>query len=459
MENKLEKKYGLLTAIAMVVGVVIGSGVFFKADDVLTKTDGNIIHALLAWTVGAVAMIFGALCFAEYAQRIEKSNGLVDYSEQAYGKAVGYLFGWFKGIMYFTPLSAILAYVASLYTLILFGVENVENSLLTWVIAIIYLLCAYLVNFYSPKIAGKLQVACTFIKLIPLFLVGIVGTIAGMVNGVSAASFAEASSSLASSGGGLAGAIVAAAFAYEGWIVAITINSEIKDSKRNLPLALIIGSLLIFVVYVLYFLGVTGVLPTQEIVALGNNAAPVASENLFGTFASTILTVFVIISCLGTLNGLVLSAVRIPFSLAIRGQGPMPRLLQRVDKKTNMPTYSALFAACLSFAYLALWYCSVNETFGRYIGLDEIPIVMVYGLYILLYAYYMYAFKDLGLIKRFFIPSMAIIGSLIIIYGGATNPSIGFNLIISLLVVLSGLFFYRKEEKAAEYLDVTAEGA
>ena len=105
--GNLKKKYGLLTAIAMVVGVVIGSGVFFKADDVLTLTNGNLILALVAWGVGAISMIFGALVFSEFAQRIEKSNGIVDYSEVAYGSRFGYLVGWFNGVLYFSPLSAI----------------------------------------------------------------------------------------------------------------------------------------------------------------------------------------------------------------------------------------------------------------------------------------------------------------------------------------------------------------
>ncbi|PTT53791.1 amino acid permease, partial [Aeromonas sp. HMWF015] len=114
--NELDKRYGLMTAIAMVVGVVIGSGVFFKADDVLRLTGGNLAIALLAWALGAFSMIFGALVFAEFAQRIEKSNGIVDYAEAAYGKMFGYLVGWFKGVLYYAPLSAILAWVAALYT-------------------------------------------------------------------------------------------------------------------------------------------------------------------------------------------------------------------------------------------------------------------------------------------------------------------------------------------------------
>lgn len=447
MQAELEKKYGLSTAIAMVVGVVIGSGVFFKADDVLKMTNGNLIIALCAWGIGAFAMIFGALVFAEFAQRIEKSNGIVDYSELAYGEGFGYLVGWFKGVLYYAPLSAILGWVAALYTMILVGSDNPSNSTMTWILTGTYILATYLINYFSPILAGKLQVGTTLIKLIPLSLVAIVGTISGLVQGVSLSNFQQAASSIGSSSGTLATAVVATAFAYEGWIAAVTINSEIKDSKRNLPKALVIGTSVVFIVYVLYFLGIASVLPTETIVAEGDNAVRLATNQLFGPIASTILTVFVVISCLGTLNGLVLSVVRIPYSLALRNQGPLPQLMRQVSKRFHMPTYSVLFSLVLSTIYSALWYFSLNETFGRYIGLDEIPIVLIYGLYIFLYIWYMRTFNDLKPLKRYVLPLAATAGSCIILYGGITNPSVGLYLLISVVVILSGLLFYRKAPK------------
>lgn len=449
MEN-LKKKYGLFTAIAMVVGVVIGSGVFFKADDVLKLTDGNLILALIAWGVGALSMIFGALVFSEFAQRIEKSNGIVDYSEAAYGKRFGYLVGWFNGVLYFAPLSAILSWVASLYTMILLGSDNPTNSLATWILAVVFMLATYLLNYFAPVLAGKFQVGTTLIKLIPLILVAVVGTISGMANGVSFENFTHAASTIGSSKGGLASAVVATAFAYEGWIVAITINGEIKDSKKNLPKALVLGTIVIFLVYIFYFLGIAGVLPTADIVSEGDNAVRIATTNLFGNTASVILTGFVVISCLGTLNGLVMSCIRIPFSLAIRHQGPMPIVLSKVNESTEMPHNATIFAFVLSSCYLGLWFMSLNEFLGRYVALDEIPIVMVYGLYLFLYVWYVRNFKDLNVFKRFVVPFFATVGAGIILYGGIKNPSIGMYLIISVMVLLLGLAFYREERNIEE---------
>lgn len=447
MDKGLEKKYGLPTAIAMVIGIVIGSGVFFKADDVLTMTNGNLVLALIAWGLGAFAMIFGALVFSEFAQRIEKSNGVVDYVEEAYGKKYGYLAGWFNGVLYLMPLSAILSWVASLYTMILFGSTNPTNSVATWGLALFYMLLFYAINYYAAALSGKVQVASTVIKLIPLALVAIVGTISGISTGMTMDNFTTAMKTVGSSSGTLATAVVATAFAYEGWIVALTINGEIKDSKRNLPLALTIGSIVVFVVYVTYFLGINGVLPTSEIVAEGDNAVALTTVQLFGSTASSILTVFVIISCLGTLNGLCMSSMRMGYSLGLRGQGPMASKMIIIDEKTKMPKNSTLLSLGFSLTYLVLWYCSLNEVFGSYIALDEIPIVLIYGMYMFLYVYYIRTFTDLGFVKRFVIPSCAIIGSSVILYGGMTNPSIGMYLIISLLVLGFGLLFYKDEDK------------
>ncbi|SHJ65139.1 basic amino acid/polyamine antiporter, APA family [Dethiosulfatibacter aminovorans DSM 17477] len=442
--DTLEKKYGIFTAIAMVVGVVIGSGVFFKADDVLTLTNGNLILALLAWIIGAFAMIFGSLVFAEYAQRIEKSNGIVDYSEEAYGERFGYLVGWFKGTLYYSPLSAILAWVSALYTVVLLGGETPDNSVMTWTLAVVYMGLGYLLNYYAPILSGRFQVATTVIKLIPLILIAVVGAATGLSNGVLVENFTAAAASVGGNGGTLASAVVATAFAYEGWIVATTINSEIKDSKKNLPRALTAGAFIVFVVYVIYFLGIAGVIPTAEIVSLGNGAVDKASNSLFGSSAAVILIAFVVVSCLGTLNGLVVSNIRMPYSLAVRNQGPFPKLLSKVNEKTTMPPGASIYAAIISYIYLLIWYGSLNNWFGQYIGLDEIPIVLIYGLYIFLYIWYMKNFDDLNFWKRYCIPVFAILGSAIILYGGITNPSIGIYLGISLLVLLVGLVFYRK---------------
>ncbi|MCP4338427.1 MAG: amino acid permease, partial [Desulfobulbaceae bacterium] len=232
----LQKKYGIWTATAMVIGIVIGSGVFFKADDVLAASGGSLPIALLAWLIGGAIMVVTAFVFSKIATRIEKVNGVVDYFEEAYGWRAGYLVAWFMTFVYYPTLVAVLAWVSANYTTSLLGLEHG-----VWLISAIYLVFFFLLNSYSPVLAGKWQVSATVIKLIPLALVAVVGLITGLSNGQTISSFTNAAQTV-TSGGGLAVATLATAFAYEGWIIATSINAELKDAKRTLPKALFFGS-------------------------------------------------------------------------------------------------------------------------------------------------------------------------------------------------------------------------
>jgi len=140
----------------------------------------------------------------------------------------------------------------------------------------------------------------------------VVGSIVGLFNGNLTNSF-EAVSTSGSGFDSIFSAIVAASFAYEGWIIATTINSEIKDSKKNLPKALIIGTLIIVFIYVTYFVSLTG---GASIETLSNEGATSAFSNLFGSIGGTILNAFIVVSCLGTLNGLMLGCTRGLYSLS-----------------------------------------------------------------------------------------------------------------------------------------------
>lgn len=123
-------------------------------------------------------------------------------------------------------------------------------------------------------------------------------------------------------GSPLFAAVCATAFAYEGWIIATSINAELKDSKRNLPKALLIGGLIIVATYILYYIGVAGGATNQELCDSGATAAFI---NVFGPVLGNILNLFIAISCMGTMNGLMLGCCRGPYSLAARGRGaPTP---------------------------------------------------------------------------------------------------------------------------------------
>lgn len=121
---ELKRKYGLATAICMVVGTVIGSGVFFKAQTILAKTNGNMPLGIVAWLIGGAIMLACSLAFAIMANRYEKVNGLVDYAEAMVGRRYAYFVGWFSATIYGPTLTSVLAWLSARYTLVFLTALN-----------------------------------------------------------------------------------------------------------------------------------------------------------------------------------------------------------------------------------------------------------------------------------------------------------------------------------------------
>lgn len=437
----LEKKYGFWTATAMVVGIVIGSGVFFKADDVLKAAGGSLPTALLAWLIGGAIMVVTAYVFAHIAVRIERVNGVVDYFESAYGEKAGYLVAWFMTFVYYPTLVAVLAWVSANYTIGLLGLEQG-----VWLMAAIYLVLFFLLNCLSPVLAGKWQVSATIIKLIPLALVAIVGTVGGLISGQTFDSFANSARTV-TPGGGLAVATLATAFAYEGWIIATSINAELKDARRTLPRALVAGTIAVAAIYMIYYLGISGVLSNAEVITAGDDAPVRVISIIFGRLGGTLLTVFVVISCLGTLNGLIMGCVRGMFSIAIRDMGPRPDLFKVVNGKTGATLNSAILGFCLSAFWLIVWYGNFKGWWGKFMDISELPIAFLYVIYIAIYIWVMKEYRDLKPLSRFLAPLLAGAGSLYIIWGAIQKEMFIHFLLVTAAIILAGLPFMQHRER------------
>lgn len=461
---KLDKKYGLPTAICMVVGTVIGSGVFFKAQNVLTATGGNMPLGIAAWVITGILMILCSLQFATMAGKYEKVNGVVDYAEATCGKSYAYYLAWFMVNIYYPAMTSVLAWVSARYFGVLFGWNLAGPEVLA--LSGFFLIANYTLNAFSPKLAGKFQVSATIIKLIPIILMAIIGSIVGTVNGTLPQNFSTIVTEVA--GGKLAGlfaAIVATVFAYEGWIVATSINAEIKNSKRNLPLALVLGSLIVVAAYVLYYIGVAGGATNAELIEKG---APFAFSQVFGNVGGTLLNICIVISCLGTLNGLMVAATRGMYSIACRNEGPRPEVFGQVDPHTNMVTNSSVWGLFICAAWL-LYFYGANLTSGWF-GLfnfdsSELPIVTIYAMYIPIFVRWMINEKELKFTKRFLLPILAIIACAFMVFAaiyahgitpfkaaqaqGKFSFPVLFYVIIFAVILLIGALL-RKSKKKAE---------
>lgn len=442
MQEGLEKRYGLLTAIAMVVGIVIGSGVFFKAERVLVATGGDLPLGILSWFLGGLVMVICAYNFAIMATKHEKVSGVVDYAEVLVSSRYGYYFAWFMATIYFPAMTSVVAWVSARYFGVLMGWDIVGPQVMT--MAGLFLVGSYVVNALAPRIAGVFQVTTTVAKLIPLFLMAIIGTIFGMKNGILVQNFTTVVAPV-TDGNPLFTAVVGTCFAYEGWICATSINAELKDAKKNLPRALTFGSAFVVLVYMLYYVGLAGAVENEVMMAGGETGAKIAFSTVFTNAGGTLLFVFVVISCLGTLNGLMMACTRAFYAMAVRDEGPMPHVFKVVDVVTKMPTNSALIGLMMAMIWLAYFYgANLAPTlwFGPFcFDSSELPIVTIYAMYIPIFLMQMVKGTDMNFGQRIIAPVLGIIASAFMVLAAfvSLGKAIIFYLILFAAVMLIGL--------------------
>ena len=462
MNNKLERKYGLFTAICMVVGIVIGSGVFFKAQTILQKTGGDMPLGVLAWIIGGAIMLVCLLTFSFMGQKYERVNGLVDYAEATVGRRYGYCMGWFSATIYFPAMTSVLAWVSARYTMVFLTTANPNFPMMIPVeqggcivgpecmaLTLVYLCAIYGMNALSPKLAGKFQTSTTVIKMIPLALMAVAGIVYGLITGMLRENFQTVAVVTDTAKNPLFAAVCATAFAYEGWIIATSINAEIKDSKKNLPKALILGGLIIAAIYILYYVGVAGGATNQSLI---DNGATIAFTNIFGGVLGNILNLFIVISCLGTTNGLMLGCCRSMYAIAVRGEGPNPVLYSQVDEKTNMPNNSSIFALIVTAAWFLYFYASnlAGWWSGPFVfDSSELPIITIYLMYLPILVMWMKKEKDQNFFRRFVMPILALCGSVFMVVASIYSHGWGclWYLIVFVVIMAIGILLDLRRAK------------
>lgn len=479
--EKLQKKYGLFTGIAMVVGIVIGSGVFLKAGKVLKFSGGNLLISLLAWLIGGLIMVTSGFCFAIFANKVKKYNGVVDYVELSSNKKIGYGLAWLITTLYYPTVASIVSVFASAYFIDLIGLSDVIlgesigsiyqllGSWQVYLLGFVFITLFSAINYFAPKIAGKFQVTATVVKLIPIFVIAVVGLFASLF--VDGGGIGKAFTEPATVDGvvlNFGEAVKTTAFAYEGWVCATIINAELKDSKKNLPRALVGGTIVIVLFYILYYIGVSASISFHDggSYYVGNDAAIISDanapliifDNILGIVGKKIFTVFIMISCLGTTNGVIMACARGMYTMACRGLGPAPEKMSILNKKTNMPFLSCLIGYLCSVLLLVLWYlANTGVSVFKYLGnMDATVCALIYGTYIIMFVYMIKNFKELNVFQRYVMPIVAIIGcSFFILVGSGIFQLIvnktfdsliefGVWMVLFVIMMTPCLFFYRE---------------
>lgn len=433
---KTEKKFGLFTAISMIVGIVIGSGIFFKSDDILVATNGNVFLGVLVFCMAASAIVFGSLTIAELAMRSEGTGGIIVYAEEHVGACTARIFGWVQNFVYYPTVTVVVSWVIGIYGCILFGIDaSLELQVL---IGFAFLVILSLMNYLSAKAAGYFQNASTIIKVIPLFIVAIVGVLFGEPD----FSIMEQAGSIVKGAGWIA-AVGPIAFSYDGWIVATSVSHEIKEEKKNLPKALVIAPIFILIIYVCYFVGISMLVGPERIMELGDAHVDVAFNSFLGSLGSRILLVFVIISIMGTTNGLILGGSRGIYALGLKGMIPKAKVFAKIDEKRDIPSKGLLLFFVVCTVWMVIHYITAKYQLLTNSDVSEISIVTMYLLYFVLYIQVI-RMKRKGIIKSvwkgYVIPVLAMLGSAFIFIGGMQNTIflayVGFSVVVAIIAAL-----------------------
>lgn len=345
-ENPLKKEISFSGALSTVMGTVIGAGVFFKAAAVVSHTQSAGL-TLFAWLFAGFLTICGGLTVAELATAIPKTGGPIRYIEVTYGKMPSFLLGWAQTIIYFPANIAALSIIFATQFIHLFQLN--EHILIP--LAMITAVSVTGINLLGTKIAANVQSAALFIKLLPILVIVVAGIIQpGQVEvGVADLSIGG-DSSWAS---GFSAALLATLFAYDGWLNVGNIAGEMKQPEKDLPKAIILGLGSVAVVYWIINFVYLKTLPADQIAGNLNASSEVANQ-LFGNMGGKIVTIGILISVYGALNGYTMTGIRVPFALSLNDEFPFSKYLRKVSKKTKVPFVAALVQLVIACIMMTL---------------------------------------------------------------------------------------------------------
>lgn len=419
----LKKSLGLWEAIALVVGMVIGSGIFFKPA-IVFQNAGSSTMGILAWVVSGVITIASGLTIAEIASAIPITGGLVVYLKKLYGERWAFLLGWVQTLIYVPGSTAASAVVFATQATYFFPMTEFQQKLL----AIFMILVVLILNSISIEIGGKVQSVATVGKLIPIVLLILIGLIKGK-------NPAFSSASLPSQNLNFGVAMLGTLWAYDGWVNAANIAGELKNSKRDLPIAIIVGLIIIMSVYVLVNIALVKTIPFERIIA-SEKPVSEAAVVLLGSKGSSLIAAGILISIFGALNGYLMTGARVPFAMGRDGLLPFSNRFSRTNRAQS-PYFSLIFEAILA---------SIYAISGSFNALTDLVVFVLWIFFVMAIVgvFILRRRKDLEAAYKVplypIVPLIGIIGGLYIIV--STIASNARNSIIGIVITVLGLPVY-----------------
>ncbi|CAG8658258.1 10508_t:CDS:2, partial [Dentiscutata heterogama] len=385
--NNLEKEVTFFNGLNLVIGTIIGAGIFASPGPVVLHA-GSVGMSLVVWLICGLLACTGALTYAELGSEIPISGGEHAYLSHAYGSFPAFLFSWTAITCLKPGGNAIIAVIFAEYLnrIIYHSAFESEEShpspsthnVLTKIVAIICVIVISLINTYSVRLATRTQDLFTAIKLITLIVIAVIGFIVlgrgGMTTNFDGDLFAGSSHRMSD----YALAFYSGLFAYDGWNTVNVIAGEMKNPSRDLPRIIMLGLPIVIIFYLLANVAYYAVLPSS-IVKQTNTIALDFGRKMFGPIGGILFALCVAASCFGAANGGIFTGSRLIY-VAGR-EGYLPTLFGKVHDKWNTPTAALAmqamltiiliipgsFIGLLNFVSVAGWVFYFLTSFGLFI--------------------------------------------------------------------------------------------
>lgn len=442
----LKKNLGVGTALATVIGCVIGSGVFFKPQAIFTTTGGAPGMGILAWLVVGIISICAALTFAEVAVLIPKTGGIVTYIRDIYSPRLGFVCGWVQVLLFYPAMISALAVAFGNQAAMFVGQKFAVPM------ALVCILILVIVNCISAKAAGNLQIVFTICKLAPIILLIIFGFLKGGSSQPLMSPMIGKGVSPVSAMGML---LVSVLFAFEGWTGVGAIAGELKNPGKDLPRAIVGGVSVITAIYLIVNLAYLKVIPASQLAAMDAPAAAVAIK-LFGNVGGKIIAVGIMISVFGACNGFVLSGSRVMYSMAVEGLFPKHKMFAKLNK-SQVPVNSIYLISIIGAIY---------SLSGQFNTLTNLAVFACWTFYTLSFVGCIKLRKDHPEWKRTYkvplypiVPAIAIASGLVVVVDQLFLAGLQTTILsaCSIVVMLIGVPVYKALENKLEKEEASVE--
>ncbi|KAG1962653.1 cystine/glutamate transporter [Pimephales promelas] len=378
-EEKVElgKKVTLLRGISIIVGTIIGAGIFISPKGIL-KNSGSVGMSLVVWIACGILSLFGALSYAELGTCIKKSGGHYTYILEAFGPQVAFVRLWVDMIAIRPAGFAVTALAFGRYILEpIFMPCGVPETAVKLATAIGFTMAMYL-NSMSVTWTARIQIFLTFSKLLA-FVIIIVPGLYLLFKGETK-NFENAFEVNTVDLSGLPLAFYAGMYAYAGWFYLNFVTEEVENPERTVPLAICISMVIVTICYTLVNVAYYTVMSAEELLA-SNAVAVTFAEKLMGDF-SVAVPVFVALSCFGSMNGSIFAISRMFYVASREGQLPEVLSMIHIHRHTPLPAVIVLYPITLLILFLGDIYSLLNfMSFLRWLFIGVAVVGLIYMRY------------------------------------------------------------------------------